>query len=147
MRRLTERFAVPIMADEGISTPEEALLIASKRAADAFSVKITKHGGMVRTKQVAGIAQAAGIKLFGGTMIEGQIGTSAYAQIFSTMPNLTLGAQLFGPHLLTDNRERNYHFLRLRDGCTRCAGLWYSVGRRQVAVLYPKLVPKKGAEL
>lgn len=103
MRRLTERFTVPIMADEGISTPEEALLIASKRAADAFSVKITKHGGMVRTKQVAGIAEAAGIKLFGGTMIEGQIGTSAYAQIFSTMPNLTLGAQLFGPHLLTDD--------------------------------------------
>lgn len=103
MRRLTERFAVPIMADEGIATPEDALHIARLRAADAFSVKITKHGGLLRTSQVAGIAQAAGIKLFGGTMIEGQIGTSAYAQIFSTMPNLTLGAQLFGPHLLTDD--------------------------------------------
>ena len=103
MRRLTERFAVPIMADEGIATPEEALHIARLRAADAFSVKITKHGGMLRTKQVAGIAQAAGFKLFGGTMIEGQIGTSAYVQMFSTMPNLTLGAQLFGPHLLTDD--------------------------------------------
>lgn len=103
MRRLTERFAVPIMADEGVATPEEAFLIAGSRAADAFSVKVTKHGGLVRTKQVAGIAQAAGLSLFGGTMIEGQIGTSAYAQIFSTMSNLTLGAQLFGPHLLTDD--------------------------------------------
>lgn len=103
MRRLTERFTVPIMADEGVMTAQDALRIAQRNAADAFSVKVTKHGGMLRTKQVANIAQSAGIRLFGGTMIEGQIGTSAYAQIFSTMPNLTLGAQLFGPHLLTDD--------------------------------------------
>lgn len=103
MRRLTERFAVPIMADEGVMTPQDAMRIAHANAADAFSVKVTKHGGMLRTKQVANIAQAAGIRLFGGTMIEGQIGTSAYSQIFSTMPNLTFGAQLFGPHLLTDD--------------------------------------------
>ncbi|WP_113750931.1 muconate/chloromuconate family cycloisomerase [Bordetella trematum] len=103
MRRLTERFTVPIMADEGVMTPHDALRIAACGAADAFSIKITKHGGMLRTQQVGNIAQAAGIQLFGGTMIEGQIGTSAYAQIFSTLPNLTLGAQLFGPHLLTDD--------------------------------------------
>jgi len=103
MKRLTERFAVPIMADEGVMTPQDAMRIAHAHAADAFSIKVTKHGGMLRTKQVSNIAQAAGMRLFGGTMIEGQIGTSAYAQIFSTMPNLTLGAQLFGPHLLTDD--------------------------------------------
>ncbi|MFC4274629.1 muconate/chloromuconate family cycloisomerase [Achromobacter aloeverae] len=103
MKRLTERFSIPIMADEGVMTAQDAMRIAHHHAADAFSVKVTKHGGLLRTKQVANIAHAAGIRLFGGTMIEGQIGTSAYAHIFSTMPNLTLGAQLFGPHLLTDD--------------------------------------------
>lgn len=103
MRRLTQRFEVPIMADEAIVTPEDALAFAREGAADAFSIKVAKHGGMTRAKQVAGIAQAAGISLFGGTMIEGQIGTSAHAQVFSTLPKLAWGCQLFGPQLLTDD--------------------------------------------
>ncbi len=43
---------------------------------------------MTRTMRVAGIVEAAGISMFGGTMIEGQIGTSAFAQAFSTLPRL-----------------------------------------------------------
>lgn len=103
MRRLTERFEVPIMADEAVVTPEDAMHFARDGAADAFSIKVTKHGGLARTKRVAGIAEAAGISLFGGTMIEGQIGTSAYAQVFATLPRLAWGCQLFGPQLLTDD--------------------------------------------
>jgi len=117
MRRLTERFAVPIMADEAVATVDDAMAYARHAAADAFSVKLTKHGGMTRTKRIAGIAEAAGISLFGGTMIEGQIGTSAYAQLFSTLPNLKWGVQLFGPQLLTDDvsvkavRYENYELI------------------------------------
>lgn len=103
MRRLAERFTVPIMADEAVVTPEDAMTFAREGAADAFSIKVTKHGGMTRTKRVAGIAEAAGISLFGGTMIEGQIGTSAYAQVFATVHKLQWGCQLFGPQLLTDD--------------------------------------------
>lgn len=103
MRRLSERFAVPIIADEAIVTMEDAMAYAREGAADAFSIKVGKHGGMTRTKRIASIAEAAGISLFGGTMIEGQIGTSAYAQVFSTLPRLAWGCQLFGPQLLTDD--------------------------------------------
>ena len=103
MRRLTEKFDVPIMADEAVVTQEDAMQFARDAAADAFSIKVTKHGGLVRTKRVAAIAEAAGISLFGGTMIEGQIGTSACAQIFATLPRLAWGCQLFGPQLLTDD--------------------------------------------
>ena len=103
MRRLAERFAVPVMADEAVATIEEALAYAREAAADAFSIKLTKHGGLTRSKRVAGIAEAAGVSLFGGTMIEGQIGTSASAQLFGTLPHLAWGCQLFGPQLLTDD--------------------------------------------
>ncbi|WP_206076873.1 muconate cycloisomerase family protein [Massilia horti] len=102
MRRLCERFAVPIMADEAIDTVESALDFARRGAADAFSIKVTKQGGMLPTRKVATIAEAAGISLFGGTMLEGGIGTSAYAQLFSTVRRLDWGCQLFGPLLFSD---------------------------------------------
>lgn len=103
MRRLTERFTVPIMADEAVDTVESAMAYASSRAADAFSIKVTKHGGMLRTRKVASIAEAGGLTLFGGTMLESNIGTAAYAQLFSTVQKLDWGCQLFGPLLFTDS--------------------------------------------
>lgn len=102
MRRLTERFTVPIMADEAIDTPESAMAFARHRAADAFSIKLTKNGGLLRTRKVATIAEAAGLSLFGGTMLESGIGTSASAQLFSTVERLDWGCQLFGPELFAD---------------------------------------------
>lgn len=102
MRRLTDRFTVPIMADEAVDTVESALEFVRQRAADAFSIKLTKHGGMLRTRKVASIAEAAGVSLFGGTMLESAIGTAAYAQLFSTVHRLDWGCQLFGPLLFAD---------------------------------------------
>jgi muconate cycloisomerase len=103
MRRLCERFSIPIMADEAIDTIESALDFARRGAANAFSIKVTKQGGMLPTRKVATIAEAAGISLFGGTMLESGIGTAAYAQLFSTVRKLDWGCQLFGPLLFADS--------------------------------------------
>lgn len=103
MRRLAQRFTVPIMADEAVCTIDEALAFATEQAADAFSIKPTKHGGLLRARQVATIAEAAGITLFGGTMAEGRLGSAACAHLFATFPSLEWGCQLFGPQLLTDD--------------------------------------------
>ncbi|PXW25639.1 muconate cycloisomerase [Paraburkholderia caballeronis] len=117
MRRLTERFTVPVMADEAIDTVGSALAFARVRAADAFSIKVTKHGGMLPTRKVATIAEAAGISMFGGTMLESGIGTAAYAQLFSTVRGLDWGCQLFGPLLFGDTltttqpEYRDFHLL------------------------------------
>lgn len=102
MRRLAERFTVPVMADEAVDTAESALAFARSHAADALSLKVTKHGGLLRTAKVAAIAEAAGMSLFGGTMLESGIGTSASAQVFATTGNLQWGCQLFGPLLFKD---------------------------------------------
>ena len=102
MRRLAQRFSVPIMADEAVDTLESALDFAKAHAADAFSIKLTKHGGLLRTKKLVAVAEAAGISLFGGTMLETAVGTSASAQLFSTISRLDWGCELFGPLLLKD---------------------------------------------
>ena len=103
MRRLSERFAVPIMADEAVDTIGSAMAIARNRAAGAFSLKLVKHGGLLRTRKVATIAEAAGLSLFGGTMLESSIGTAASAQLFSTVSRLDWGCQLFAPELFSDS--------------------------------------------
>jgi muconate cycloisomerase len=100
LARLAARFAIPIMADESLQGPETAFALARTSAADVFAVKIAQSGGLYQAGRVAAIADAASIGLYGGTMLEGAIGTTASAHLFSTFPNLTWGTELFGPLLL-----------------------------------------------
>jgi muconate cycloisomerase len=48
------------------------------------------------------VAQAAGIGLYGGTMLEGTVGTVASLHAWSTLP-LQWGTEMFGPLLLKDD--------------------------------------------
>jgi muconate cycloisomerase len=102
LKRLCDRFSVAIMADEALHGPLDALELAHHAAADVFAVKITQSGGLIPALQVANIAQLAGISLYGGTMLEGAIGTAAAAHVFSTFNDLAFGTELFGPLLLTE---------------------------------------------
>src|SRR3954464_15567201 len=68
---------IPVMADESLRTPTDALRLARLRAADVFALKTTKSGGPRATRAIAEIAAAAGIPCHGGTSIEGPIGTAA----------------------------------------------------------------------
>jgi muconate cycloisomerase len=101
MARLAARSRVPIMADEALQGPTDAYAFATGAAADVFAVKIEQSGGLFAAKQVQAIADAAGVALYGGTMLEGAIGTIASAQVFATFPTLAFGTELFGPLLLT----------------------------------------------
>ena len=102
LARLTARFTVAIMADEALHGPEDAFDLARAAAADVFAVKISPSGGIHAAARVAAIADAAGIGLYGGTMLEGPIGTVASAQLFATFPRMAWGTELFGPLLLTE---------------------------------------------
>ena len=102
LARLARETSVAIMADEALSGPETAFQLAQSAAADVFALKIAQSGGLFATVRVAAIAEAAGIGLYGGTMLEGGVGTAASAQLFSTFPRLEWGTELFGPLLLTE---------------------------------------------
>jgi muconate cycloisomerase len=92
------------MADEAVATPADAFELARERDCDVFALKIAKSGGLTETAKVAAIAEAAGIALYGGTMLEGSIGTLASAHLFATLPQpLAFGTELFGPLLLRDD--------------------------------------------
>lgn len=92
-----------IMADETVCSPQDALMLARNRASHVFSLKVAKHGGLLRTRQVAGIAEAADIGWYGGTMLETSIGSAASAHVFSTLGTQHHGCELFGPQLLQED--------------------------------------------
>ncbi|MBD9520486.1 muconate cycloisomerase [Ensifer sp. ENS02] len=100
--RLVRRFPLALMADESLTGPESAFEIAKTKGADVFAVKIEQSGGLFNAQRVAVIADAAGIELYGGTMLEGGVGTVASAHVFSTFAKLQWGTELFGPLLLTE---------------------------------------------
>ncbi|WP_018479769.1 muconate/chloromuconate family cycloisomerase [Pontibacter roseus] len=103
LARLTRYFEVPIMADEAVATVSDAFKLAKVGGGSVFALKIAKAGGLVNIQKQAAIAQGAGISIYGGTMLEGTIGSVASAQVFSTLPTLDWGTELFGPLLLTDD--------------------------------------------
>jgi muconate cycloisomerase len=105
---------IPVMADESLRTPSDALRLVRLRAADIFSLKTTKSGGLRRTRAIAEIAAAAGVPCHGGTAIEGPIGTVASLHLACAAPGVTWGSELFGPLLMRE--ELLTEPLRYADG-------------------------------
>ncbi len=93
----------PLLADECVFSPHDMLAVADAHAADAVSLKLVKHGGLLALKDVAGIASAAGIGLYGGCLLESSIGAAAHLQAFATLPTLDWGCEHFGPQILVDD--------------------------------------------
>lgn len=102
LRSLTERYEIAVMADEQLQGPADAMAVAAARAADVFAVKIGQSGGLKRAAEVVAIGAAAGVGIYGGTMLEAGVSTAAAVQLFSTVEHLDWGTELFGPLLLKD---------------------------------------------
>jgi muconate cycloisomerase len=116
MARLVGRYPIALMADESLHGPASAFEVARLGGADVFSIKTEQSGGLLAAARVAAIADAAGIELYGGTMLEGAVGTIASAQLFATLPHLQWGTELFGPLLLTESiltEPLDYHDFQL----------------------------------
>jgi muconate cycloisomerase len=65
MARLRARSTVPLMADECVFSAHDMLDVVRTGAADVVSLKLVKHGGLLATRNVAAVAEAAGIGLYG----------------------------------------------------------------------------------
>ncbi len=103
MVRLRDRLNVPLMADESVCTPADAVTLVRHNAADAFALKLAKAGGFRATEQVVGVAVGAGIPCYMGCMRETGVGTAAYAHFSAASRAVSLGCELFGPLMMVDD--------------------------------------------
>ncbi|PTD16809.1 muconate/chloromuconate family cycloisomerase [Sphingomonas fennica] len=102
LRRIRERFGIKVMADESVFTLQDAMRLASSAAVDVFAFKVMKAGGLHACRQIAGIAEAAGIASYGGTFLESSIGTSAGLQVAAAERSVTFGSEFIGGIWLAD---------------------------------------------
>ena len=103
LARLASRFDVAIMADEAVHDATDAFDLAADGAADVYALKISQAGGLWPTLRAAAVADAAGVGIYGGTLLEGSVGSIAAAHVFAACPRLDWGTELFGPLLLKDD--------------------------------------------
>ena len=95
MAHFTDVLTTPVMADESVFNAREAYIGAQMRIADIFSLKIMKTGGLRRALDVAAVAKAAGIGVYGGCMFETGIAHAAGAHLMAALPELHLGCEFY----------------------------------------------------
>lgn len=94
----------PIMADESVFSPADALRVVGGRMADLISIKAQKSGGMLRAREIAAIAEAGGLACYGGDMFETGIACTAGAHMIAATPNISLGCEFYQPgYYLTED--------------------------------------------
>jgi len=101
--RLSEKFHIPILADESVADAKDMFALAAAGFAGAVAMKIAKAGGPVQALEQAIVARAAGLGLYGGTLLEGTIGSAASLHAWSTLETLHWGTEMFGPLLMKDD--------------------------------------------
>jgi L-alanine-DL-glutamate epimerase-like enolase superfamily enzyme len=87
MAALARMLAVPLMADEAIGGPADALEIVKRRAASAGFLKIAKHGGMLNVQKIATIFEAAGMAISMGIYYD--VIAAAAAHLSAALPAVT----------------------------------------------------------
>lgn len=100
---LHRRIRIPIMADESLRGPDDALRIAREESADILNIKIMKPGGIRPSAKLAILAEALGLPCMLGSMPELGIGTLAGLQLVVTSRVFRYGAELIGPWMFEDD--------------------------------------------
>jgi len=96
LRFVRERVDVPIMADESVWTPTDAMQCVRHQAVDVFNVYVSEAGGLGPAARIFAIAEAARLPCTIGSMPELGIGTAAQAHLAFAMPNLGYASDVNG---------------------------------------------------
>jgi L-alanine-DL-glutamate epimerase-like enolase superfamily enzyme len=106
LANLRQRAKAPIIADESLYTPQDAIALARAGAADLFSVYIGKSGGIAAARQIAAIAESAGIGCTVGSNLEMGIGSAAMIHLAIATSGITpdfLPCDIIGPFFYEDD--------------------------------------------
>jgi len=83
-----KKTSIPIMADESVHSPEDALHLIKEEAVDLINIKLMKTGGILKARKLADIADAANIPCMIGCMGESELGIAAGAHLAAAMKNI-----------------------------------------------------------
>ena len=94
---LVGQLRVDICADESVRTVTDAARLAADRTATVINLGHSKLGGPTAARQAAQVADAAGLGLMVGSVIEMGIATAMGLHLAAALPRLAYPAYLMGP--------------------------------------------------
>ena len=102
LKYVTERSYVPVLADESVFSPEDAVRIMQTRAADLVNIKLMKCGGMYNALKIVSAAEVYGVECMIGCMLEAKISVNAAVHLACAKKIITK-IDLDGPVLCSED--------------------------------------------
>ncbi len=88
MRVVRNETPIPIMADESLFSPHDAIKLIEEAACDFFNIKLMKSGGIRNALKISNIAESAGIKCMVGCMLETKVALTAASHFVASSENI-----------------------------------------------------------
>lgn len=102
LKYVTERSYVPVLVDESVFSPEDAVRIMQTRAADLVNIKLMKCGGLYNALKIVSAAEVYGVECMIGCMLEAKISVNAAVHLACAKKIITK-IDLDGPVLCSED--------------------------------------------
>ncbi len=102
LKYVTERSYVPVLADESVFSPLDAMKIIQTGAADLINIKLMKCGGITPALKIADAASIMGVECMLGCMLEAKISVNAAVHVACARSIITK-IDLDGPVLCSED--------------------------------------------
>lgn len=89
LKYVTDNVNTPILADESVFSPEDAVKIIQNKAADLINIKLMKTGGIHNALKICSIAEIYGVECMIGSMLESKLSVSAAAHLAGSKSIIT----------------------------------------------------------
>ena len=88
LRAVRNQSPIPIMADESLFSPADAVKLIMAEACDSFNIKLMKAGGMLNAVRIAHVADAANLRCMAGCMLDSKLALTAAAHLVASQANI-----------------------------------------------------------
>ena len=102
MAYVTGRVRTPILADESVFSPADAVEIIRRGAADLINIKLMKTGGIWQALKLCDVAEIYGVECMIGCMLESRLAVAAAAHLAAGRSVITR-CDLDGPSLCAED--------------------------------------------
>ncbi|WP_411681136.1 dipeptide epimerase [Clostridium thailandense] len=102
LKFVTDNVHIPVMADESVFSPVDALKIMQLRAADLVNIKLMKTGGLHNALKICSMAEIYGIECMIGCMLEAKVSVTAAVHLAAAKSVITK-IDLDGPVLCSED--------------------------------------------
>ena len=102
LKSVTDNVQIPVLADESVFSPLDALKIMQMRAADLVNIKLMKTGGIHHALKICSMAEIYGVECMMGCMLEGKISVTAAVHL-AAAKRIVTKIDLDGPVLCSED--------------------------------------------